>query len=138
MLSRSDRFIVTCDIPPKAKTAFDDRKSFTETVAKWGPVIGVEPMIIDIPSDLRIVLEAKTPQAKRYFLEIDIVKGVTKVTVDIRRIGQTIVIAAYSDLPRNQQKLSAIRPDTDAPRIIDAMKQLSLFLGIAPDSCYLI
>ncbi|HUZ30848.1 MAG TPA: hypothetical protein VMV19_01890 [Xanthobacteraceae bacterium] len=138
VLSRGDRFIVACAVPPKVKTQFDNRQAFIKTVSDWAPIVGIELGISDIQNGLRLILEAKTPEAKRYFLAINIVKGVTKITVDFRRLGQKLIITAYSDLPKDQQKLTTIIPDPSSPPMVQATTQLSQFLGLSDEACSLI
>jgi hypothetical protein len=70
ILSRADRFIVVCAIPPKTKTAFDNVPLVKKSVYDWGPEFGFGPEVSDIQNGIRIILDAKTAEAKRYFESI--------------------------------------------------------------------
>jgi hypothetical protein len=142
LASRSDKFIFACDIPrdPKVtpeKTAAAKAETQKELKA-WGEVIGFTITMSDIEGGFRVAVEAETVEAKNRMMSAGVWPSVTKVFIDVRRIGPRIIVSAYADMPKEFSIFSMIPPDPELPQVKTAEKQISQFLGVKEDTCHLI
>jgi hypothetical protein len=142
LASRSDKFIFACDIPRDPKQTpekYAEQKAELQKELKvWGDVIGFAVTTSDIEGGFRIIIEAETQEAKNRMVSAGIWPAVTKVFIDVRRIGQRVIVSAYADLPKGMEFFSMIPPDPTLPQVVTAEKQIAQFLGANDGACHLI
>jgi hypothetical protein len=100
--------------------------------------VGIPVEFFYIPSGLQVVSEAKTPTTKARFISMGILSGVTKLTIEMRRNGDKLLVAAYGDVPKNTAFILGLAPDREAPLIISGQKLIAQFLEGPEDACYLL
>jgi hypothetical protein len=139
-ISRLDRFIFACDIPAQHTAEEQNEKNarVRSNIQIWADTVGIPVEFFYIPSGLQVVSEAKTPTTKARFISMGILSGVTKLTIEMRRNGDKLLVAAYGDVPKNTAFILGLAPDREAPLIISGQKLIAQFLEGPEDACYLL
>jgi branched-subunit amino acid ABC-type transport system permease component len=140
--SRGNKFIFACDVPPdpnvnpaeQAKKKAELQKSFKA----WGEVTGFNIVISDIEGGYRLTIQAKTIEAQNRLLLFGVLPSVTTITIELRRIGDRIVVSVYADLPKELAFFSLISPDPTDPKILEGENNIDTLLGSPPGTCHLI
>jgi hypothetical protein len=79
-ISRADKFIFACDIPPTPHQLEELQKQ----LKVLGEVIGFAVTVTDIEDGFKSAIEAETTEAKNRLISAGIIPSVTKVMVEIR------------------------------------------------------
>jgi hypothetical protein len=142
IISRADKFIFACDIPPpghlSAEKAVKQKEEFKKELKTWGEVIGFALTVVDIDSGFKVIIEAETDEAKNRLISGGVIASVTKLTFEVRRIGLKLIVSIYAELPKEAIILSLIPVNPDAPQIVTGKKQIAQFLGGKDDACRLL
>jgi hypothetical protein len=138
--SRLDRFIFACDVPePQTpEDAKRQKEAVQSHVQAWADTIGVSVSFSDIPNGMRVMVEAKTKEAKARFASMGLFDRITKVFLEARWIDHRQIIVAYAEVPKDVMTLSAFLPDPSAPQIIEGQNLIARFLGAPEGVCHLI
>jgi hypothetical protein len=131
IISRSERFIFACDVPPpkNADEATAQKDTLERNVQGWADTLGVTITFADIDGGIRITGEAKSFEAKARFISMGIVGGITKIYVEARRIGEQQILAVYADVPKKSFFIWGLIPDPRAPQVIEGQNLLTKFVG---------
>lgn len=136
LLSRMDRFIFACDVPPpseeQATKLPQEMNRFKNNIELWGDAIGVTYDVVEIRGGIKIVAEATAPEAKRRLLGTP----ANKVTIEIRRIGQQELVTVFVDLPDILRFLSFMAP-TSAREYDEAQRSIERLIGAPAGGCQL-
>jgi hypothetical protein len=142
MASRATKFIFACDIPPDPSVTEDDRtkarKQFERDAKAWGDTIGFTILLSDIDNGYRLTIKAETDEAKSRLLTAGGLGIVTVSYLDFRRIGQRIVVAEYSDLPKGFEFFQLFPIDPDNPQANQEAASIERLLNAKPGTCRLI
>jgi hypothetical protein len=141
MLSRSDRFIFSCDVPlPDKETAekFSQMKNeLTQSYQIWGDITGISFTVSDIRGGLKIDVEATTEEAKRRLFTAGS-GGLTKLAIEIRRLGQKEFVTVKADMPESLRIFSLMIPQPQAQETITLQKKIENMLGVPDGKCQLL
>jgi hypothetical protein len=142
ILSTSTRFIFACAIPPDLNASplqqAERRATLRNAVEAWGAAIGFDMDMTDIPSGIRITIEAKTSGAKSKLISFGILPAVTKINFELRRIGQQIIVTVYPELPPQFDFFAIFSPDPTLPQVTLFEKNLDTLLNAEQGACHLI
>jgi hypothetical protein len=137
LISRMDNIIFACDVPPPdTETAAKfpaEIDKFKKNLDIFGDVAGLTYTVSPIRGGIRIVAEATTPEAKRRLLS-----AVSKLTVDIRRLGEKEIVNLSMDLPEILRFWSFLTPEPSASEVAEVRRKIEIMLGVADGKCSLI
>ncbi len=137
LLSRMDRYIFACDVPPpdaEMVSNFPQEMSrFKNNIQVWGDAIGITYDVTAIRGGVRIVAEATTAEAKRRTLGAP----VTRATIDVRRAGPKEIVTAFVDLPEILRFLSFMSPISPSDTII-IRRRIEMLVGASEGGCRLL
>jgi len=141
LLSRLDHFILNCDVPlpPPGKTVTDtfwELHDYKQKLDVYGDTIGVTFTMETIRGGVHIEAEATTEEAKRRIPLSSI--GVTKITLEIRRINKYELVSVIVKLPPQYAFYGFIAPNPAAPDSILVVRTVEGFLGVQRGSCRIV
>jgi hypothetical protein len=88
----------------------------------------------EIRGGIKIVAEANTAEARRRLLG----SFVSKLTVEIRRVGQQEIVTVFIDLPELLRFWSFMSPDPSAPEMTEIQGKMEKLIGATAGKCHLI
>lgn len=141
LLSRLDHFILKCDVPPPPpdKTVTDtlwELRDYKQKMDVLGDAIGVAYTMETIRGGVRLEAEAVTEEAKRRMPLSKL--GVTKVTLEVRRIEKYELVSVIIKLPPLYAFYGFIPPNPQAPDSILVVQTIEHFVGAKPGSCRIV
>jgi hypothetical protein len=137
LLSRMDRFIFACAVPPpdpeSAATFQQQLEIYKQNLEVLGDAISMSITLTNIRGGVRIVVEANSPEAKRRMLE----SPSSRLTIEIRRVFQQLIATVFLDLPEILRFFSYAAPEPSAADTQMVKKFVERLVG-AEDKCQLI
>jgi hypothetical protein len=137
LLSRMDRFIFACDVPPPdAETAAQlpqKKEQFKQTWDVLGDAIGMSVDVTDIRGGVRMIFDATTPEARRRL----ITSYVSKLTIEVRRVGEIEIVTASVDLPEIVRFLSFMAP-VQPQDTANSQSKIEKLIGAPEGGCHLL
>jgi hypothetical protein len=137
LISSAARFLFSCHLKQSAAAAANRKAFLQKSLGPWGEQIGFDISVTDVPGGFRVTINASTDEAKNRFLSLGILPVVATVFVDVQRYDQDTIVVAHADLPKEYQHFTLMTPSVNAPQIVEAQKQLGLFLGGNDNSCHI-
>jgi uncharacterized membrane protein YjfL (UPF0719 family) len=139
LVSSAAKFIFACYAPKQtAAEAAKQKVLLQNSLKQFGDQIGFDISISDTVGGFRVTVEARTDEAKNRFLSLGVLPIVTTVFIDIQKYGPQTIVVAHADLPKEFQNYTLITPNLQAPQIVEAEKQVGLFLGLTDNACHII
>jgi hypothetical protein len=138
LVSRMDNLIFSCDVPlPDQETAAkfpEQMANFKTNLEVWGDATGITYTFSPIRGGIRLVAEATTIEAKRRLYSA----FVSKLTIEIRRIGPQETVNLSIDIPEILRFWSFMTPDPAENDMIEVRRKIETMLGIAAGKCKLV
>ena len=139
LLSSAAKFIFACYMAKQTAAEAAKQKAFLQrSLKQFGDQIGFDISMTGAVGGFRVTVEARTDEAKNRFLPLGVLPIVTTVFIDVQKYGPQMIVVARADLPKEFQNYTLITPNLQAPQIIEAEKQVGLFLGLTDDACHII
>jgi hypothetical protein len=141
LLSRLSYFVLNCNVPPPppGKSLTDtlwELQDYKQKLDVLGDVLGVTFTMDTIRGGVRIDVEATTERAKERMPLSKI--GVTKVTLEIRRIEKVEMVSVIVKMPPEYAFYDLIPPNPAAPDSILLVQTVEHFLGMQPRTCQIV
>jgi hypothetical protein len=141
LVSRLDHFILRCDVPPPTGKTVEQTLSELEEYKKnmgiLGDALGLSITLVTIRGGIRMEIETVTEEAKQRILPISSL-GVTKLTLEVRRVGPMEIVSAYMKMPPQLAFYGWIPPNPIAPDTIAARQFIEHLLGVSDGTCHVI
>lgn len=139
LLSSAAKFIFACYMAKQTAAEAAKQKAFLQKSLKpLGDQIGFDLSMSDTAGGFRVTVEARTDEAKNRFLSFGILPIVATVFIDVQKYGPQTIVVARADLPKEFQNYTFITPNLEAPQIVEAQRQVGLFLGLTDNACHII
>jgi hypothetical protein len=106
---------------------------FKQNSEVWGDAIGMSFTFTAIRGGIRMAVEANTPEARRRLFS----SSVSKLTVEIRRVGQQEIVTMLIDLPEILRFWSFMTPEPSAAELIEVQRKIEKLVGAAEGKCRL-
>jgi hypothetical protein len=137
ILSRLDKFIFACDVPPpdsEIAARFPQAKEeMRQRYLVWGDIVGMAITVTDIRGGYRIDAQATTEEAKRR-LFVAGSAGATKLSISMRRIEKQIIVDVTADLP---PIYGLMNPEPSGEDTMAIQKKIENLVG-ADGKCHLL
>jgi hypothetical protein len=141
IMSRLDHFIMRCDRPlPPGKTveqSLADLNEFKQKLDVMGDALGLSFSMVTIRGGVRLDIEAVTDEAKQRLGPLSSL-GVTKLTMEVRRIGQVEIVSVFVKMPPQMAFYGWIPPNPKAPDTIGMVHRIEDFLDARHGICHII
>jgi hypothetical protein len=143
MASRATKIIFACNIPPDPSVTEAERatqrKQFEKDAKAWGDTIGFSIQLSDIDGGYRLTIKAETLEAQSRLITAGGSPALSATSyMDFRRVGQQIVVAVYSDLPKGFEFFSLFPLDPADSKVTAAANNISKVLGVRAGTCRVI
>jgi hypothetical protein len=139
--SRLDHFIMRCDRPvPPGKTveqSLAELNEFKQKLDIMGDALGLSFSMITIRGGVRLDIEVVSDEAKQRLGPLSSL-GVTKLTMEVRRIGQVEIVSVFVKMPPQMAFYGWIPPNPKAPDTIAMVHRIEDFLGARHGICHII
>ena len=99
--------------------------------------IGYTFTMVTIRGGVRIKAEAVTEEAKQRIALLS-KAGVTKVTLEVRRVNKTELVSVFVKLPPEYEFYGAIPPNPAASDSMAVVHTVERFLGWPTDTCRIV
>jgi hypothetical protein len=143
MASRATKLIFACNVPldpsiTDAKRA-KQREQFEKDAKAWGDTIGFSILLSDIDGGYRLTIKAETLEAQGRLITAGGSPALSAVSyMDFRRIGEQVVVAVYSDLPKGFEFFSLFPLDPADSKITTVANNISKLLAAPAGTCRVI
>ena len=141
LLSRMDRYIFACDVPPpdeKMAAKFPQAKEeMKRNFEILGDATGMSLTVTDIRGGLRLDAEANTEEAKRRLFTAG-TGGLSKLAIEVRRYGQQEIVTVAADMPDYFRLFSLMTPEPSSQDTVSIQRKIEHFVGVAEGKCKLL
>jgi len=110
LMSRGDRIIFFCDAPtPDAETAAQFHQKLDEAKANLNiladAIGGITFTVSFVRGGIRLDIEITSDAIKNRILMTTGISGLSKFTLEERRIGQVVIVTIYADFPETNAEI---------------------------------